>query len=70
VGITVVNSVGLVTAPGLQFTEAFYWDMNDDTRTWTKRFVEMMNGKQYPTMTHAGTYGGLLHFLEAMPATV
>jgi O-acetylhomoserine/O-acetylserine sulfhydrylase-like pyridoxal-dependent enzyme len=38
--ITDVNSLGLDVAQGLQFTEAFYWDMNDDTRAWTKRFVD------------------------------
>ena len=43
--ITDVHSLGLKTAQGLQFTEAFYWDLNDDTRAWTKRFVAMMNGK-------------------------
>ncbi len=66
--VTDVHALGLQTAQGLQFTEAFYWDMNDDTRAWTKRFVEKMNGKQYPTMNHAGTYGGMLHFLKAIDA--
>jgi branched-chain amino acid transport system substrate-binding protein len=66
--VTDIHALGLQTAQGLQFTEAFYWDMNDDTRAWTKRFVEMMNGKQYPTMNHAGTYGGMLHFLKAIDA--
>jgi branched-chain amino acid transport system substrate-binding protein len=66
--ITDVNSLGLKIAQGLQFTEAFYWDMNDDTRAWTKRFVESINGKQYPTMNHAGNYGGMLHFLKAIDA--
>jgi branched-chain amino acid transport system substrate-binding protein len=66
--VTDVHALGLQTAQGLQFTEAFYWDMNDDTRAWTKRFVEKMNRKQYPTMNHAGTYGGMLHFLKAIDA--
>ena len=66
--VTDIHALGLQTAQGLQFTEAFYWDMNDDTRAWTKRFVENMNGKQYPTMNHAGTYGGMLHFLKAIDA--
>jgi branched-chain amino acid transport system substrate-binding protein len=66
--VTDVHSLGLKVAQGLQFTEAFYWDMNDATRAWTKRFVEKMNGKQYPTMNHAGNYGGMLHFLKAMEA--
>ncbi len=66
--ITDVNSLGLKIAQGLQFTEAFYWDTNDETRAWTKRFVEKINGKQYPTMNHAGNYGGMLHFLKAIDA--
>jgi branched-chain amino acid transport system substrate-binding protein len=66
--VTDVHALGLPIAQGIQFTEAFYWDMNDDTRAWTKRFVENMNGKQYPTMNHAGTYGGMLHFLKAIDA--
>jgi branched-chain amino acid transport system substrate-binding protein len=66
--ITDVNSLGLDVAQGLQFTESFYWDMNDDTRAWTKRFVEKMNGKLYPTMNHAGNYGGMLHYLKAVDA--
>jgi class 3 adenylate cyclase len=66
--ITDVNSLGLDVAQGLQFTEAFYWDMNDDTRAWTKRFVEKINGRLYPTMVHAGNYGGMLHYLKAVEA--
>ena len=66
--ITDVHSLGLKTAQGLQFTDSFYWDRNDDTRAWTKRFVEKINGKQYPTMNHAGNYGGALHFLKAIEA--
>lgn len=66
--ITDINSLGLKIAQGLQFTSAFYWDTNDDTRAWTKRFVEKMNGKQYPTMNHAGNYGGMLHYLKAVEA--
>ena len=66
--VTDIDSIGLETAQGLLLAEAFYWDMNDDTRAWTKRFVEKMNGKQYPTMNHAGNYGGMLHFLKAIEA--
>jgi branched-chain amino acid transport system substrate-binding protein len=66
--ITDIHSLGLKTAQGLQFTDSFYWDRNDDTRAWTKRFVEKMNGKQYPTMNHAGNYGGAMHFLKAIEA--
>ena len=63
-----VHSLGLKIAQGLQFTESFYWDMNDDTRAWTKRFVPRMNGRLYPTMNHAGNYGGMLHYLKAVDA--
>ena len=66
--ITDVHSLGLKTTQGLQFTDSFYWDQNDATRAWTKRFVEKMNGKQYPTMNHAGNYGGMMHFLKAIDA--
>src|SRR5580692_2045206 len=66
--ITDIHSLGLPVAQGLQFTEAFYWDMNDNTRAWTKRFVARMNGRQYPTMNHAGVYGGMLHYLKAVDA--
>lgn len=66
--VTDVHSLGLKVAQGLQYTDAFYWDMNDDTRAWTKRFVEKMGGKQYPTMNHAGNYSGMLHFLKAIDA--
>jgi branched-chain amino acid transport system substrate-binding protein len=66
--VTDVHSLGLKVAQGLQYTDSFYWDMNDDTRAWTKRFVEKMSGKQYPTMNHAGNYGGMLHFLKAIDA--
>lgn len=66
--ITDIHSLGLKTAQGLQFTDSFYWDRNDDTRAWTKRFVEKIGGKQYPTMNHAGNYGGALHFLKAIEA--
>jgi branched-chain amino acid transport system substrate-binding protein len=66
--ITDVNSLGLDVAQGLQFTEAFYWDMNDETRAWTKRFVEKIGGRIYPTMNHAGNYGGMLHYLKAVEA--
>jgi branched-chain amino acid transport system substrate-binding protein len=66
--ITDINSLGLDVAQGLQFTEAFYWDKDDDTRAWTKRFVEKIGGRLYPTMNHAGNYGGMLHYLKAVEA--
>lgn len=62
-----VHGIGLQAAQGLIFTEAFYWDMNDGTRAWSKRFAER-NGGKYPSMIHAGVYAGLLHYLNAVQA--
>jgi branched-chain amino acid transport system substrate-binding protein len=65
--ITDINSLGLQTANGLQLTEAFYWDQNDATRAWSKRFTEKM--KRQPTMVQAGVYGAIMHYLAAIRAT-
>jgi branched-chain amino acid transport system substrate-binding protein len=65
--LTDVHSLGLNTAQGLIFTTTFYWDLNDQTRAWTKRFVAGNNGK-YPTMVHAGVYASVLHYLKAAEA--
>jgi branched-chain amino acid transport system substrate-binding protein len=62
-----VHGLGLNTAQGLVLTETFYWDLNDQTRAWTKRFVAANNGK-YPSMVHAGVYGAVLHYLKAVEA--
>jgi branched-chain amino acid transport system substrate-binding protein len=62
-----VHSLGLKVAQGLQFTEAFYWDLNDDTRAWTKRFAPRNNGR-YPTALQAGVYAATLHYLKAVDA--
>ncbi len=64
-----VAAMGLPTAQGLTFTETFYWDMNDKTRAWTKQWAELRNDKtKWPTMNHAGTYAGTLHYLKARAA--
>jgi branched-chain amino acid transport system substrate-binding protein len=61
-----VAALGLPTAQGLTFTETFYWDMNDQTRAWTKRWHEVRGDKnKWPTMNHAGVYAGTLHYLKA-----
>jgi branched-chain amino acid transport system substrate-binding protein len=60
-----VHALGLRAAQGLQFTEAFYWDLNDQTRGWSKRFAEKHGGKM-PGMAHAGTYSAVLHYLKAV----
>src|SRR5580692_9234956 len=54
--ITDVHSLGLNTAQGLNFTETFYWDLNDGTRAWSKRFSEKVNNHAMPSMTQAGNY--------------
>ncbi len=66
--ISDVNALGLNVAQGLNFTETFYWDMNDQTRAFTKRFQERMKNKQAPTMVHAGVYAGVLHYLKVLDA--
>jgi branched-chain amino acid transport system substrate-binding protein len=65
--ISDVHGLGLNTAQGLIFTETFYWDLNDRTRAWTKRFAPQNNGK-YPTMVQAGVYSAVLHYLKAVEA--
>lgn len=65
--ITDVHSLGLKVAQGLQFTEAFYWDLNDGTRGWTKRFAPRNDGR-YPSALHAGAYASTLHYLKAVSA--
>ncbi|NVN86613.1 MAG: ABC transporter substrate-binding protein [Rhodopseudomonas sp.] len=63
-----VHSLGLKTAQGLSFTESFYWDMNDATRAWSKRFAALANKGSMPSMTQAGNYAAVLHYLKAMEA--
>jgi branched-chain amino acid transport system substrate-binding protein len=61
------HALGLKAAQGLTVTETFYWDLNDATRAWTKRLMER-NSNKPPSMIHAGTYGGTLHYLKAVAA--
>lgn len=63
--ITDVHSLGLPTAKGLQFSAAFYWDLNEGTRLWSDRFAKRFNGKR-PTQLQAGAYGATLHYLKAV----
>lgn len=60
-----INALGLKTSQGLLLSEAFYWDLNDQTRAFARRFAAA-NGGRYPNMVHAGVYGGLLHYLKAV----
>src|SRR6266702_6858 len=63
-----VHSLGLKTAQGLTFTESFYWDLNDGTREWSKRFQKASPKGSMPSMTVAGLYAEILHYLKAMDA--
>ena len=65
--LTDVDSLGLQAAQGLLLTEAFYWDLNDRTRAWSRRFAERAGGRM-PTMNHAGVYSSVLAYLRAAAA--
>jgi branched-chain amino acid transport system substrate-binding protein len=62
-----IHSLGLERAQGLSLTEAFYWDLNDKTRAFSKRFAEKFKGKM-PTMVQAGFYSATLAYLNAVKA--
>ena len=66
--ITDVHGLGLKTAQGLTFTESFYWDLNDNTREWSKRFQKVSPKGMMPSMTVAGLYSGVLHYLKTLEA--
>ncbi len=63
--ITDVHAIGLADAQGLVFTDSFYWDANDQTRAWSKRFMQRHGGRA-PTSAQAGVYGAVLHYLKAI----
>jgi branched-chain amino acid transport system substrate-binding protein len=65
--VTDVHSLTLERAQGLRLTEAFYWDLNDKTRAFSKRFAEKFKGKM-PTSVQAGFYSGTLAYLNAVKA--
>ena len=65
--ITDVEAVGLPVAQGLNLTTAFYWDRDEGTRAWTKRYEAVNDGK-VPTMDQAGVYASVLHYLKAVDA--
>jgi len=64
--ISDIHSLGLETAKGMYLTTSFYWDLDDATRKWSKRFLEK-HGKM-PTMVHAGVYSAVTHYLAAVKA--
>ena len=66
--LTDIKAIGLETAQGLNFTETFYWDLNDDTRAFSKKFSARMKNGAPPTMVQAGVYAGLLHYFKALDA--
>jgi branched-chain amino acid transport system substrate-binding protein len=63
--ITDVHALGLDTAAGLNLTESFYWDLNDQTRAFTNR-VKPKTPNNWPNMVHAGCYSATLHYLKAV----
>jgi len=63
-----IHSLGLKAAQGLYFTETFYWDLNDGTRAFSKRFSERMKTKAQPSMIQAGVYSSLIHYFKALEA--
>lgn len=66
VWITDIDAMGLEIAQGLEFIETFYWDRDEKTRAWAKRYFDKM-GKM-PTSQHAGTYSAVRHYLKAIKA--
>jgi branched-chain amino acid transport system substrate-binding protein len=66
--ISDVKAIGLQTAQGLIFTEAWYWDMSDANRKFAARFSAAHPKKVYPSMIHAGVYSAVTHYLKALAA--
>lgn len=63
-----VEALGLNVAQGLMLTTSFYWDLTDETRAWTKRFLDRTGGQRPPNMLQVGLYSGILHYLKSMEA--
>ena len=63
-----IHALGLASAKGLIFADSFYWDANDKTREWSKRFMARFNGKA-PGSLQAAVYGAVTHYLKAVEAT-
>jgi branched-chain amino acid transport system substrate-binding protein len=61
-----VHTLGLDAAQGMLLTTAFYWDRNEESRKWSRRFFEKM--KKMPNMSQAGLYSSVLHYLKAVEA--
>lgn len=65
--ITDIKAIGLPTAQGTQFVSGWYWDMNDESRAWAKRYYERT--QRMPTQVQAGMYSSTLQYLKAVEAT-
>jgi branched-chain amino acid transport system substrate-binding protein len=65
--ITDVHALGLKTAQGLYLTTSFYWDMDEQTRVWSKRYYDKLH--KMPTMWQAGVYSSVMHYLAAIKAS-
>ena len=64
--VTDIDAIGLETAQGLLLSEAFYWDLNDETRAFSKRFKERVG--RVPSAAQAGVYSSVTHYLKAVKA--
>ena len=64
--VTDVKAIGLETAKGIYFAEAFYWDQDEASRTWSKRFLDRVGAA--PNSYQAGIYGAVTHYLKAVRA--
>jgi branched-chain amino acid transport system substrate-binding protein len=62
-----IHALGLQATQGMYVTEAWYWDLNEETRAWSRRFFERT--KRMPSMVHAGTYSAVTMYLRAVQAT-
>jgi branched-chain amino acid transport system substrate-binding protein len=62
--ISDVHTLGLDVAKGMTFIDGFYWNADDQSRAWSKRFFD--RHKVMPTMAHAGVYSAVLHYLRAI----
>src|SRR5438477_12047267 len=66
--LTDIHALGLQTAQGLLLSESFYWDRDERTRAWSKKYAEKVGAGKMPTMAQAGVYSAVLHYLKALKA--
>ncbi|MBC7215826.1 MAG: ABC transporter substrate-binding protein [Burkholderiaceae bacterium] len=65
--VTDIHSLGLNVTQGMYLTDSWYWDQDNESRTWARRYFEKI--KKMPNMIHASSYSGVLHYLKAVKAT-